>query len=93
MWRYAPKKCEPLGFGKPGTFSKSNGHNGECWGWCKECTMTDLKAGKILLQLVKLETLTLPQLEVVRKSLAYSYQLMGNTVTKKQDNWPEVYAA
>ena len=90
MWRYAPKKCEQLGFKKPGTFSKDNGHNGECWGWKKECSMSDQKAGKILLHLVNLETLTLSQLEVVRKSLAYSYQLRGNEVTKYKTNWPEV---
>ena len=53
--------------------------------------MTNLKAGKILLELVNLETMTMAQLGTVRKALAYSYQLMGNTVTKYQDNWSEVY--
>ena len=90
MWRFAPKKCEQLGFRKPGTFAKDNGHNGECWGWKKECNITDIKAGKILLHLVNLETLTVSQLEVVRKSLAYSYQLMGHAITKYNTNWPEV---
>jgi hypothetical protein len=90
MWKFAPRKCEQLGFGKPGSFSKSNGHNGECWGWKKECTMTDVKAGKILLHLVTLGTLTMSQLEVVRKSLAYSYQLRGNIVTRYQNNWAQV---
>ena len=37
MWEFAPDKCRQLGFPEPGTFSKSNGHNGVCWGWKKEC--------------------------------------------------------
>ena len=91
MWDFAPEKCEQLGFGKPGSFGKLNGHEGKMWGWPKECTMTNMKAGKILLHLLNLKQLTMSQLEVVRKSLAYAYQLTGNTVTKWNKNWPEVY--
>ena len=60
------------------------------WGYKKECNMTNIKAGKILLELIRSRKLTLPQLELVRKSLAYSYQLMGNRVTKYKRNWAEV---
>lgn len=91
MWDNAPGKCKQLGFPKPGTFHRDNGHRGEIWGWPKECNMTDQKAGKILLELIRLGTLTLSQLEVVRKSLAYSYQLKGGLVTKYKKNWAEVY--
>lgn len=90
MWKFAPKDCERLKFPKPGTFSKYNGHDGRLWGYKKECNMTDIKAGKILLALIRSRKLTMPQLELVRKSLAYSYQLMGNRVTKYQKNWAEV---
>ena len=89
MWTFAAQKCVDLGFGRPGTFSKDNGHNGECWGWPKECTMTNKKAGKILLHLINLGTMTLSQLADVRKALAHSFQLKGNEVTKKSKNWPE----
>ena len=91
MFEFAPDKCRQLGFPEPGTFSKTNGHNGDCWGWKKECRMTNRKAGEILLELVNLQTMTMAQLGTVRKALAYSYQLMGNTVTKYQNNWPETY--
>ena len=91
MWRTCPKVMENLEFPKPGTFSKSNGHNGEIWGWKKECSMTNKKAGRVLVACVLAKTLTLPQLKVVRKSLAYTYQLMGNEVTDKKNNWSSVY--
>ena len=90
MWRYCPDECRNLGFPKPGTFMKSNGHDGKLWGYKKECNMTDKKAGKILLALIKTRKLTLPQLELVRKSLAYAYQLMGNRPNKYKKNWSEV---
>ena len=61
-----------LGFPKPGTFMKNNGHNGMLWGYKKECNMTDKKAGKILLALIKTRKLTMSQLGLVLKSLAYS---------------------
>ena len=70
MWEFAPDKCRQLGFPEPGTFSKSNGHDGVCWGWKKECRMTNRKAGEILLELVNLETMTIAQLGTVRKALA-----------------------
>ena len=90
MWKFCPKECERLKFPKPGTFLKANGHDGKIWGWKKECNMTNKKAGKILLACIRTRKMTLPQLETVRKSLAYSYQLRGNAVTKYQKNWSEV---
>ena len=89
MWTFAEQKCLDLGFGRPGSFDADNGHNGECWGWPKECTMTNRKAGKILLHLINLGTMTLSQLVDVRKALAHSFQLKGNEVTKKSRNWPQ----
>ena len=90
-WRVMPEeKLLSMGIPRLNSFSKSNGHDGEIWGWKRECTMTNKKAGEIMLECIRSRQLTLPMLGVVRKSLAYSYQLMGYDVTGKQNNWPEV---
>ena len=91
MYATCPALCKQLGIPPPGSFNKTNGQDGEIWGWKKECTMTNLKAGKLLLACYRSRKLTLPQLETVRKSLAYAYQLMGKPVTKYKNNWAEVY--
>lgn len=91
MYRTCPDLCKKLNIPAPDSFSKSNGQDGVIWGWKKECTMTNLKAGKVLLACYRSKKLTLPMLDAVRKSLAYSYQLMGHEVTRYKKNWSEVY--
>ena len=91
IWRVVePAMLKQLSFPAMGTFEKNNGQDGLIWGWRKECNMTNKKAGKLLLACIQSRKLTMPQLGSVRKSLAYTFQLMGNKVTKKEDNWPEV---
>ena len=83
------EKLRQLGIPPLNSFAKDNGHNAEIWGWKRECTMTDRKAWEVMLECILSAKLTLPMLGAVRKSLAYTYQLMGNPVTKEQDNWRE----
>lgn len=89
MWQTAPEEMKKHSMGPLNSFHKRNGHNGLMYGWKRECNMTDNKAKRILRACYKKEVLSLDQLKAVRKSLAYSWQLMG-----KDDgvniNWPSV---
>ena len=66
-----------FGVGKVGTFDEFNGHNGVCWGWPKECKLTNKQAKTLFLAVYQTRSLTIHQMIVVRKSLAYAYELRG----------------
>ena len=63
--------------GKEGSFDKFNGHNGVCWGWPKECKLTNRQAKTLYLACYRTRSLTIHQMIVVRKALAYAYELTG----------------
>ena len=77
MWRAAPLQMERAKAKRPGKYDPRNHHKGKCWGWPKECTMTNLRASKVLRACIKSKKLTIDQLKVVRKSLAYAFELKG----------------
>ena len=68
---------------RPGEYNPKNHHAGVCWGYPGECTMTNLRASKVLRACIKSKMLTIDQIKVVRKSLAYAFELkedgMGRT--------------
>ena len=64
--------------GEIGSFDTDNIHNGVCWGWPKECSLTNLQARTIFFTIYQKKVLTLHQLIVVRKSLSYSWELTGH---------------
>ena len=85
MWKATPLQMERARAKRPGEYDPTNHHAGVCWGWPKECTLTDLRASKIFRACVKSNVLTIDQIKVVRKSLAYAFELKGG---KKGGNWP-----
>jgi hypothetical protein len=91
MWRTCGKVMTRCHVGKPGTFDKQNHHGGVMPGWPAESTMTDLRASKILHACIESRKLTIKQLDAVRKSLGFLWELTGNR-TKKDSNWPCVGA-
>ena len=79
MWQEVPKLMKQYGIGQVGSFDPRNCHGGRCWGWPKECKLTDFQAHALLFDVYKRRNLTMPQMTVVRKSLAYAYELTGGT--------------
>ena len=84
MWRVAPKQMQRAKAKRPGEYDPRNHHKGVCWGWPKECTFTELRVSKVLRACIKSRQLTIDQLKVVSKSLAYAYELKGG---KRGGNW------
>ena len=87
MWREVPDLMRRYGFGEIGSFDKSNGHEGHCWAWPKECRMTNSRAKTIFWQVYLKKSLTVTQTDVLRKALAYSYELCGG---EPKGNWKGV---
>jgi hypothetical protein len=85
LWRAVPALMAKFEIPEEGTFDPFNGHNGMIWGWRRECNMTTKKAKELLFAAHQTGTLTLVQLEVIRKFLAYSWQLMGGDT---KCSWP-----
>ena len=78
MWKHAPRVMRRYKCGEIGSFDTDNIHNGVCWGWPKECSLTNLQARTIFFTIYQKKVLTLHQLIVVRKSLSYSWELTGH---------------
>ena len=77
MWREVPDTMKRCRIGAVGSFDPQNGHNGVCWGWPKECQLTETQARNIYLKIWQKKTLTYFQMVVVRKAFAYAYELRG----------------
>ena len=77
LWREAPETCRRYKIGKVGSFDPLNGHNGVCWGWPSECRLTNSQAKTLYFNIYKKRSLTIHQTIVVRKALAYAYELRG----------------
>ena len=93
MWRTVPGEMRKHNLGEPGSFDPNNGHQGEVFGWKRECSMTDNKAKRILLACHRAGKLSFDQMKAVRRCLAYSWQLVGtrkDLVRKDQLNWPSI---
>ena len=76
-WTYASAEMRRHKVGRVGSFDPTNSHGGQCWGWPKECKLTSRQARSIFRALYLSGKLTIDQLIVVRKSLAYAYELSG----------------
>ena len=63
--------------GEVNSFDKTNCHGGVCWGWPKECNLTNLQARTLFFNSYKSGKLTIFQLIVVRKSLSFAFELTG----------------
>ena len=83
-WAAAPLEMERAKVKPVGGYAPDNHHQGVCFGWPNECSMTNLRASKILRACIKSRKLTLDQIKAVRKMLAYSYELRGG---KQSENW------
>ena len=80
-----------IGLKKPGSYSKTNHHGGEMFGFPREFHLTGPQAGKILRKCFKSGKATRSQLCDVRKMLAYAWQLQtGGSNDSKKTNWEEV---
>ena len=78
MWSEVPKVMRRYKIGEVGSYDKENVHNGVCWGWPKECKLTNLQARTIFFDIYKRKQLTIHQLIVVRKSMSYAWELSGH---------------
>ena len=87
MWRTVPKIMRACRVLPPGSYDRHNHHNGVMPGWPKESTLTNLRVSKILRACIQSKKLTLSQLETVRKSMSYLWELTGKK-TKRESNWP-----
>ena len=88
MWQEVPADMRKYKVGAVGSFDPKNSHGGVCWGWPKECSLTNNQAKTILFNIYKKRSLTFPQMTVVRKALAYAYELSGGALPK--GNYPGV---
>ncbi len=87
MWLIVPGVMRRFNVGMEGSFDVRNGHGGLCWGWPRECKLTNSQAKTIALDIYTTRSLTLHQTIVVRKSLAYAFELTGG---KPGGNYPGV---
>ena len=78
MWRGAPREMKRYDIPVEGSFDVHNGHAGKCWGWPKECSLTDTQARGIYNACYNSKKLTLPMMIVVRKGMAYAWELTGH---------------
>ena len=76
MWRGAPRQMRRYSIPEEGSFDKHNGHNGVCWGWPKECSLTDTQARAIFNACYESGKLTMPMMVVLRKGMAYRAALV-----------------
>ena len=88
LWRTVPGLMRRYKIGEVGSFDKHNSHKGKCWGWKKECKLTNRQAKTLFWEVYETKTLTPTQFKVVRKALSYAYELTGG---KPKTNFPGVY--
>ena len=77
MWREAPRHMRKYNIKAVDQFDKRNSHGGVCWGWPNECKLTNVQARSIFYACYKRRQLTIHQLIVVRKGMAYAWELTG----------------
>ena len=77
MWREAPGHMRKYRVKAEDEFDPKNSHGGSCWGWPNECKLTNVQARSIFYETYKRRRLTIHQLIVVRKALAYAWELSG----------------
>lgn len=77
LWKTVPEVMARFKIGKAGSFDPFNGHNGVCWGWPKECKLTNKQAKTLFLACYQTRSLTIHQMIVVKKALAYAFELTG----------------
>ena len=58
MWRSSPRFMRRYKIGEKGSFDPLNCHGGVCWGWPKECNLTNTQARAILYDCYKSRLLT-----------------------------------
>ena len=86
-WKTVPKVMRQCRVKPPGSYQINNHHGGVMPGWPKESTMTNLRASKILRACIQSGKLTMAQLETVRKTLSFLWELTGQK-SKRESNWP-----
>ena len=62
MWSEAPRLMRRYKIGKEGTFDTFNGHGGVCWGWPKECKLTNAQARAVYFACYNRRRLTVAQM-------------------------------
>ena len=77
MWKEVPRDMRRYKVGEIDSFDPANCHKGVCWGWPKECKLTNLQARTVFFNIYKKRTLTIHQIIVVRKALSYAFELSG----------------
>ena len=87
MWREAPRQMRKYGVKPVGQFDPNNSHGGVCWAWPRECSLTNIQARAIFYECYKKRRLTIHQLIVVRKGMAYAWELVGGA---QAGNFPGV---
>ena len=85
LWRVVPELMEKYNIPEIGTFDPFNGHDGQCWGWKRECNMTARRACVLMFEAHNTGRLTLVQMQAIRKHMAYTWQLMGGD---PKSSWP-----
>ena len=77
LWKTVPADMKRYRIGEPGSYDQNNCHRGVCWGWPKECRLTNQQARTLYLNAYEKGTLTIHQLIVIRKSLSFAWELTG----------------
>ena len=80
QWQEVPREMARFKIGEVDSFYSNNGHGGVCWGFPKECSLTNSQAKTIMWEIWKKRSLTYPQMKAVRKAFAYAYELTGGPI-------------
>ena len=89
-WKGAPREMRRYRVGEVGSFDPRNAHAGVCWGWPKECSLTDTQAKTVMLKCYRSRNFTYPMLCAIRKSMSYAWELRGGVKSKFQKNFEGV---
>ena len=79
MWREAPRQLRKYNVKLEGQYDPLNSHGGVCWAWPRECKLTNIQARAVFYECYKKRRLTIHQIIVVRKAMAYAFELTGGT--------------
>ena len=75
MWNVVPDLMLEAGVKPYGEYDPGNCHGVKIFGWQREVTLTEKKVNKILYEILERNVLTESQLDSVRKTLSWAWQL------------------
>ena len=91
MWLGDPKFMTKIGMRREGDYDKCNQHGGVMFALPGEFKLTSRQAAHLLYRCYRSKKFTMPQMEQIKKTLAYAYMLQGGATNKNFDSIPGIW--